>query len=136
MAGAPKYWTLLGASPSGYGKQEFRIPHNLVEHIQRYGPEHKFHELKLVKEILALPTVIFEGLRQEQEEGLCYAGVPSCRYTNQGNKKPPAKGKTFLVFLTNEGTVFQWRWEEADPDWEGYPLKWRERFGSQKWPQT
>src|SRR5262245_33504961 len=56
--------------PSGQGQQEFRIPHTLVEHVQRYGPEHKFYELKLVKEILELPTVILEGLREEQEEGL------------------------------------------------------------------
>ena len=38
--------------------------------------------------------------------------------------------------LTNEAKVFQWRWEEADPSMEGYPINWRERFGSQKWPRT
>lgn len=136
MAGAPKYWTLQGASPSGHGRQEFRIPNSLVEHVQRYGPPYKFHELKLVKEVLELPTVVFEGLREEQEEGLCYAGVASCRYTNEGMRKPPPKGKTFLVFLTEDGKVFQWRWEEADPEMDGYPVNWRERFGSQKWPQS
>jgi hypothetical protein len=40
-----------------------------VEHVQRYGPEHKFHELKLVKEILELPTVIFEGCSQRPVGG-------------------------------------------------------------------
>ena len=30
VAGAPKYWTLQGASQSGYGRQEFRIPNSLV----------------------------------------------------------------------------------------------------------
>ena len=77
-----------------------------------------------------------QGLREEQEEGLCYAGVPSCRYTNEGTRRPPPKRKTFLVFVTKDGNVFQWRWEEADPNMEGYPLKWRERFGSQKWPKA
>src|SRR5437016_12364625 len=90
-------------SPAGTGRKEFRIANSLVEHVQRYGPEHKFHELKLVKEILELPTVVFEGLREDQEEGLCYAGIPSGSYTNQGRKKPPLKGKTFLVFLTEDG---------------------------------
>jgi hypothetical protein len=136
LAGSPKYWTLQGMSPSGRGRQEFRIPHSLVEHVQRYGPPHKFYELKLVKEVLELPTVVFEGLRDEAEEGMCYAGIPSGSYTNQGRKKPPLAGKTFLVFLTQEGKVFQWRWEEADPDQAGYPEKWQERFGSQKWPKT
>jgi hypothetical protein len=84
MAAAPKYWTLQGVSSGGFGRQEFLIPQSLVEHIQRYGPEHKFHELKLVKEILELPTAVFEGLREEQEEGLCYAGIPSGSYTNRG----------------------------------------------------
>lgn len=111
-------------------------PNSLVEHVQRYGPEHKFHELKLVKEVLELPTVIFEGLREEQEDGLCFVGVPSGSYTNQGRKRPPLRGKTFLVFLTSDSKVFQWRWEEADPDREGYPVKWRERFARQKWPKT
>lgn len=136
MAGAPKYWTLQGASPSGHGRQEFRIPSSLVEHIQRYGPQHKFHELRLVKEVLELPTVIFTGLREEQEDGLCYAGIPSGSYTNEGKRKAPLKGKIFLVFVTESGHVFQWRWEEADPKMEGYPLDWRERFESQKWPKS
>jgi hypothetical protein len=108
----------------------------LVEHVQRYGPEHKFHELKLVKEVLELPTVIFEGLRDEQEDGLCYAGIPSGSYTNQGRKKPVPRGKTFLAFVTSNGQVFQWRWEDEDPDWEGYPIAWRARFTRQKWPKT
>lgn len=136
MAGSPKYWTLQGMSPSGHGRQEFRIPNSLIEHVQRYGPPHKFHELKLVKEVLELPTVVLEGLREEQEEGLCYAGIPSGSYTNQGRKKPPLKGKTFLVFLDQDGKVFQWRWEEADPERKAYPENWRERFRSQKWPKT
>ena len=123
-------------SPTGVGRQEFRIPNSLVEHVQRYGPEHKFHELKLVKEILELPTVVFEGLREEQEEGLCYAGIPSGSYTNRGRKKAALKGKTFLVFLTEDGKVFQWRWESADSHRHGYPDNWQERFGSQKWPKT
>src|SRR5437588_8918947 len=112
---------------TGQGRQEFRIPNALVEHVQRYGPPHKFHELKLVKEILELPTVVFEGLRQEQEEGLCYAGIPSGSYTNQGRKRPRLPGKTFVVFLDAEGQVFQWRWEQADSDREGYPENWQER---------
>ena len=123
-------------SPTGHGRQEFRIPNSLVEHVQRYGPPYKFHELKLVKEVLELPTVVFEGLREEQEEGLCYAGIPSGSYTNLGRKKPPLNGKAFLVFLDEEGKVFQWRWEEADPRREGYPENWKERFENQKWPKT
>lgn len=136
MAGSPKYWTLQGMSPTGFGRQEFRIPNALVEHVQRYGPPHKFHELKLVKEVLELPTVVFEGLREEQEEGLCYSGIPSGSYTNQGRKKTPLEGKTFLVFLAPDGKVFQWRWEEADPERAGYPENWQERFEAQKWPKT
>ena len=85
---------------------------------------------------MSCPPSFFQGLREEQEEGLCYAGIPSCSYTNEGKKKPPPKGKTFVVFLTSENQVFQWRWEEADLDIDGYPVKWRARFGSQKWPQT
>ena len=123
-------------SPSGHGRQEFRIPNSLVEHVQRYGPEHKFHELKLVKEILELPTVVFEGLREEQEEGLCFAGIPSGSYTNQGKKKAPLEGKTFLVFVDEDDKVFQWRWELADEGCEGYPENWQLRFGRQKWPKS
>jgi hypothetical protein len=118
------------------GMQEFRIPNEVVEHVQRYGPPYKFFELKLVKEVLSLPTVVFEGLREEQEAGLCYAGVPSGSYTNQGKKKSPLKGKTFLVFLTEDRKVFHWRWENADSERVGYPENWRARFGSQVWPKT
>lgn len=126
----------MAGSPTGHGRQELRIPNTLVEHVQRYGPPHKFHELKLVKEILELPTVVFEGLREEQEKALCYAGIPSGSYTNQGRKKPPLNGMTFLVFLDEHGKVFQWRWQEADPERGGYPENRQERFESQKWPKT
>jgi hypothetical protein len=77
-----------------------------------------------------------KALREEQEEGLCYSGIPTGSYTNEGRKKSPLKGKTFLVFLTSDGKVFQWRWEDADATREGYPDQWQERFARQKWPKT
>jgi hypothetical protein len=42
------------------------------------------------------------------------------------HEKQSLKGKAFVVFLDTDGKVFPWRWENADPEREGYPEKWRE----------
>src|SRR6266496_2554086 len=75
----PKGYTFTeGKHPHRPGACEFKIPTDLIERYLRYGPAHKFFDLHLIPHVLMHPAAIFEGLeREEQQSGLCYAGIPS-----------------------------------------------------------
>ena len=50
----------------------------------------------------------------EREFARRYARAGDVALSEKSRKKPPLKGKVFLVFVTGEYRVFQWRWEDAD----------------------
>jgi hypothetical protein len=126
--------SLDGLDPSGSGTREYWIEKDLLQFFYKKGLLHKFHSAKLVKELLTSPAVIFEVLEQEgQEAALCYAGLASCRYTNEGHQVPAPKGKTFAVYIRSDDVIVGWDWELADDNLT-YPQDYRERFGKQLWP--
>ncbi len=136
MRARPNCVSLAGLDPSGKGTREFWVEKDLIQFFYKKGWLHKFHALHSVKEILARPSVIFRGLgREGQEEALCYAGIASHSYTNQGHQVPPPLGQTFVVFIREDDVVFRWDWEKADKNLT-YPLNYRDRFGPQLWPKT
>jgi hypothetical protein len=127
--------SLEGLDPSGSGTREFWIQKDLLEFFYKQGLIHKYKSAICVKEVLAAPAVIFEGLQRDgQEEALCYAGLASCRFSNQGAQLPPPPGKTFVVYIRKDDVIFRWDWEPADVNGT-YPLGFRERFGKQLWPK-
>jgi len=90
---------------------------------------------KLVPEILQKPKAIFEGLRKEEDqrytktEGwLCYCGVPSCAYVQNGNKIESRPNEVFLVFVDAEKVVYLWYWYECDNDDPNIPMDAELRF--------
>ncbi len=93
----------------------------------------------LVPEILQKPTVIYEGLRKEEDhrytktEGwLCYSGVPSCAYAQNGSRIEPRPGEVFLVFVDDEKIVYLWYWCECDKDNPNIPVDADIRFRARK----
>ena len=126
------FLVVQGLDPSGAGPCEFKISLKRVEHLNIHGPHHKYYELISASEVLKAPMLIFEGLQREgQETGLCYVGRPK---RHGGNwSAPPYPMKVFLVFVTKEKTIFEWRWEKQDPEKPGFPLDSRARFGKAIW---
>ena len=144
----PKGYTFTnGKHPHRPGTCEFKIPTDLIERYLRYGPAHKFFDLHLLPHILQHPMAIFEGLeREEQQNGLCYAGIPpfirreSKAAISRGRAEldllelPPPPGMTFAVFMTVRYVIFDWRWERADVNNAGHPTEWEVRFDKRLWP--
>jgi hypothetical protein len=115
--------SLEGLDPSGKGTQEFWIEKDLLQFFYKKGFLHKFKAAICVQE------------REGQEEALCYAGLASCRFSNEGHQLPAPPGKTFVVYIRKDDVVFRWDWEPADKNLT-YPQDYQTRFGKQLWPKT
>ena len=124
---------MTGLDPAGMGEREFRVESKRVDHLMRNGPPHVYYALKSAEEVLASPTVIYEGLRREGfEKGLCYCGKPR-RYLNEGIEAPAPPGKVFTVYINERDVVFEWRWDKADEFDPSVPNSIKTRFERIKW---
>lgn len=147
-AGQPStaaHFPIKALSPDTGGDKIVKLMSDLVVRFQKTRPASMLHEVigdrsdpttgSPVQHVLAAPAAIFDGVRDFQVGGTCYSGVPACAYTNGGAKIPPVPGKVFCVYVNPHGIVFEWRWEPADPDVEGLPLGYHDRFGKRLWPK-
>jgi hypothetical protein len=88
--------------PISGGSKVVYLTMDLVEKVLRYGPRSRYFAIvgdrsdpttgSPVQETLLHPTVVFKGVREHQDGGVCYTGKPSCRYTESGAKVPPISG--------------------------------------------
>lgn len=132
MQTQPGYFTVFGQNPDGKGKVECRFAIQHIEQIKAHAPESKFFEIQSAVEVLERPTLIYKGLeRSGFEEGLCYIGVP--RRFREGVEMPPPPKMIFLVCLTKDFKVFEWRWEREDAIKTGFPCDEKRRFTELKW---
>ena len=87
----------------------------------------------LVPQVLGTPTVIFEGVRWEKDEDKdragwrCYCAKPAFMYDQRGDKVTSDPRRVFLVFVNEEGMVYNWRWDWADDEDPDVP-KGEDRF--------
>ena len=113
----------------GTGVTEYYITDERIKLVALRGMGHAKDLAYSVREVLADPTGIFRGMREEGERSwLCYVGKPRHSYTTDGNTCPPRKGRVLLVYVNDEGTVYNWRWETATDDDEGLPENHETRF--------
>jgi hypothetical protein len=88
--------------------------------VARLGKWKLLEARELVPAVLEDPSVIFEGLRWEDDEDQdrpgwrCYCGKPSCMYDKRGDKVDSDPNQVFLVFVNDERVAYNWRWEFAD----------------------
>jgi hypothetical protein len=67
-----------------------------------------------VPEVVLAPFAIFRGVREEGERNfLCYCGRPKHAYARDGETTPPYQGEVFLVFVSDERVIYNWRWEPS-----------------------
>ena len=97
----------------------------------------------LADDALLHPRAIFQGIRFDEDEKhscnspgwLCYCGYPPIDFRFTGEETSPPPRKVFLVFVNEEKIVYNWGWDQADPDaWdEGkyLPIDYQNRFQEQ-----
>jgi hypothetical protein len=84
----------------------------------------------MVPQVLSSPHSVWRGLmREADEDGWCYAGVPDHAYVGKGAiKVAPPKCSIFLVFINCERTIYEWYWYDVDPTESRFPLNHAQRF--------
>jgi len=104
-----------GKCPEGGEKCEFKISTDKINWLHKNGPDDKFYNLQNVPFALNNPTAIFKGLKREgHEKSYCYVATPARRFLNDTASKPMKPGMVFLVFVSPNLEVFNWRFEPAD----------------------
>ncbi|MBI2806631.1 MAG: hypothetical protein HYX68_16745 [Planctomycetes bacterium] len=87
------------------------------------------------KTVLA-PTVVFEGLNRGEgsperlRNGLIFCGKPRRTYDGGGQSHPAPTDMVYVVYVDQEGFVFDWDWVKENPGEPGYPIDWPLRFGN------
>ena len=73
---------------------------------------------------------IYRGIREDGEiDGLCYVSKPLTYYhPRSGLEFPPEISTLFLVFVNDDGIIYMWRWEDADPNNDDMPANVESRF--------
>lgn len=101
------------------------------------GNAGQIHEAaNLVPMILLKPHAVFRGLKRDadepvknNEEGwLCYSGIPTHAYNEDGTPRGSWPKEVFLVFVSSDKVVYNWYWYESDPSNPSLPKGHKERF--------
>jgi hypothetical protein len=141
-----RHFPIQAFCPMTGSLRTFYLTEDLVLGVLKFRPRSSYYAVvgdrtdpssgSPVQQVLLAPTAVFSGVREHQEGGLCYCGTPTCAYTNDGAKIPPVPGKVFLVYVNPRGHLFEWRWDQEDPEFPGYPIGWddKSRFREQLWP--
>lgn len=114
------YESLNALDPNSQKTREAFIAKIQIEHLLKWGPATRYYEILSVAEVLEQPTSVHKGLNREgKENALCYVGKPH-RF-GDGWNSPGFPGMVFLVFVTDDDVIFEWRWEAEDSQRAGYP---------------
>jgi len=143
----PKHSIILAFDPDTNGFKTVKLADDLLFHYHKEGPEHKYHEVvghvtdpkggSPVQDILAKPVAVFGGVRDYEQGGVCYCGLPNAAYTNGGAKIPPRPGMIFCVYVSPLEWVYEWGWELPDEMEPMLPEDYDspERFERKIWPE-
>lgn len=137
------YYEICGMHPDGKGQVIFYLSIKKLQQIQRYGPEWKFENARLLEESLKSPTTIFEGLkRKDMDAAYCYAARPGTRYRKGGTIETPFSLDRILVIYVDpmprgKGLeIIDWAIREEDDTKSGFPKQWQDDFSRKIWPPT
>ena len=80
--------------------------------------------------VLKTPKAIFRGVREEGElSWLCYCGIPDTAYDRKtGASGPSWADEVFLVYVNDDGMIYNWRWEKCDQTDCDLPINYVSRF--------
>lgn len=131
LAARRGYYEVEGRTPDGQSRT-FRVPTDLLTHLQRHGPTPKFYDALLLSFALNDWSHVYRGLkREEYEEGYCFVAQPPKRYRSHDIELPPPPGLVFLVFVRSDGIVMDWEWRKVDENDPTRPKDWHTAFGEE-----
>ena len=97
----------------------------------------KYDESRFVREAVADPDAIFEGLeRHGHDSCLCYSVRPMHDPECPDSGTPPRYGWAFVAFARRcQGgwLIYDWAWRKEDPDCPGHPEGWEADFTRPTW---
>lgn len=81
------------------------------------------------------PTAIFRGILRDEDDDrsdtdgwICYASLPSYRYSYASGDQIPRDDRVLLAFVNEEFVNYHHRWEPQDPERAGFPCDHDTRF--------
>jgi hypothetical protein len=114
--------------PDGRGTWEVYISYDRLERMARKR-EWKFKELAvLVPDALRHPAAVFRGVRGEDHDAFVYVGLPAGKGAPPGGRALLSPGEVFVVLLTANRVVYNWRRLPADPTVLVLPLNHQKIF--------
>ncbi len=127
-------YTLDPDNPTG-PKIGVEIPADLYLRYYKYSPI-QYENLRAVKYVLDHPQRIFWGIREFNEGGWCYVGIPEEWHVRQDVIAPFPKNKVFAVYINPLRRLFEYGAEPADPEDPMSPIGWKDRYRGLKWKNT
>jgi len=124
----------MGVDPATGRQRPIQLDHDKLKDLPRKGAGKVKEAGFIVPEVLAKPSAIFRGLKRDSDEPrhgsgwLCYVGLPSRCFEDDGRAVQPRSDRVFLVFVTDEWIAYNWYWYAADPYQPGFPQDHAERF--------
>jgi len=76
------------------------------------APPHVFYNLRNIPFAISRPNAIFKGLQREgHENSYCYVASVARRFVSDSESLPVQDGFVFLVFVSSNLEIFDWRFE-------------------------
>ena len=105
-----------GKCPESGQRCEFKISTGKISWLHKYGPDDKFYNIWNLAFAVNNPNAIFKGLKREgHDNSYCYSASPARRFVNDSESIPINDGWIFLVFVSHNLEIFDWRFEHAGP---------------------
>jgi len=133
-----EYLTVQAIDPQSGKLIDLFMSHRRIQFMAGLGQGRILEAAYTVPEALQKPTEIFEGLCRQDDEpkdskirGIgwrCYCGVPSVRYSRNGDELSVRDGEVFVVFVTDDKVVYLWDWVKCDPTDRRLPIDHENRF--------
>lgn len=129
-----KFFPAVG--PTGASDLQVLVPNHRLRFVVKQGIGAIYETAKIVPLVLARPTMIYEGIRYDEDDErfsgndgwLCYSAAPG-RSFHYGTGNPiQRRGEVLLVFVNSDRVAYNWRWEDEDPEKPGTPLEVEGRF--------
>ena len=103
-----------GKHPESRQECEFKISTEKISWLHKYGPDDKFYNLQNVPNALNHPNAIWKGLEREgHENSYCYVAKVARRFVSDTASKPVGDDWVFVVFVSLNLEVFDWRFEKV-----------------------